>query len=126
MSDWSLSDGPNRPDWEPVRFIDFAGKRLDALKALRQRLSDIGLSHMTDKELAMHAILEYLFTRSTVRLDQARAEAIRLKTQSLPDPGRGRRRRIPGAQRDDMIVMVGLAWADFISHNFPLPPTPEA
>jgi hypothetical protein len=126
-SDWHISDGPDRPLWEPVRLVDFADERLEALKRLRERLRAMPHEVMDDSDLAMHAILEYLFARSTVRLDQAKAEAIRLATQRLPDPGAGKRRRLRPAQRDDVLVAVGHAWTLFIRHNFPLdPPRSEA
>jgi hypothetical protein len=120
LTDWTISGGPERPIWEPVRLIDFAGEREAALRKLRQRLNETPHDHLSDEDLAMHAILEYVFTRGTVRLDQARAETVRLATQRLPDPGAGKRRRLHAAQRDDLLVMVGHIWTVFISHNFPL------
>lgn len=122
MSDWHLSPGAERPMWEPVRFVDFAGERLEALRWLRQRLRESPLENLSDEELAMHAILEYMFSRGTVRLEDAKAEAIRLANARLPDPGSGRRRRLLARQRDDMLITVGVVWGRFTSHNFPLEP----
>lgn len=120
MSEWTISGGPNRPFWEPVRLVDFAGEREAALRRLRQRLNETPQEQLDDNDLAMHAILEILFTRGTVRLDQARPETLRLATQILPDPGRGRHKRLASSRRDDLLVTVGHVWTVFISHNFPL------
>lgn len=125
MSDWHLSPGAERPMWEPVRYVDFAGERLAALRRLRQTLRDTPPENLSDEDLAMHAILEYMFSRGTVRIEDAKAEALRLATARLPDPGSKRRRRLAPRQRDDMLITVGVVWGRFTSHNFPLEPPAE-
>lgn len=118
--DWRLSGGPERPLWEPVRLVDFADKRLEALSALRAKLREMPLADMTDENLVMHAILEQLFTNATVRVDYAKAASTRLATQALPKPPKGRRKRLTADRRADILVMVGRMWSIFITHNFPL------
>jgi hypothetical protein len=120
LSEWTISGGPERPFWEPVRLIDFADERGAALRRLRQQLNETPRDQLDDGDLTMHAILELIFARGTVRLDQVRSETLRLATQMLPDPGRGKRKRLPSSRRDDLIVAVGHVWTVFISHNFPL------
>lgn len=137
MSDWILSGGADRPIWEPVRFVDFAGERFQVLNRLQAALnlpnlpageSDKArleryrkhLAQLDDEDLALHAILESLFTNATVRLDVAKAETIRLATMRLPLPPGKKRRRLERARQDDILVIVGRMWTIFTSHNFPL------
>lgn len=136
--EWKLSGGADRPLWEPVRYIDFDGERLRVLTELRLALNlpllpegttetddekaeryRAHLAHMSDEDLALHAILEYLFVNATIRVDTAKIEAIRLATMRLPLPVKGGR-KLRAAQRDDMLIIVGRVWSMFIAHNFPL------
>ena len=126
MSDWQLSQGPHRPMWEPVRLVDFEGERLEALRGLLQWLEDAPREEWDDEDLGMYAILDYLFSNATVRLDIAVVHAQQIATANLPDPGPRRKRILQQARREQIIVAVGVAWGMFISPNFPLAPSPEA
>jgi len=123
--EWWLSNGPNRPQWEPVRLVDFDGERRLALDALRAELRGTPLPDLTDDQLAMHSILEVLFRDARVAIANAKAEAVRLATQQLPDPGTGRRKRLSAARRDDVLLAVGRIWEVFTAHNFPLSQPPD-
>jgi hypothetical protein len=121
-NEWNREHGPNRPVWEPVRLVDFDGERLEALKTLRDELRNEALSpEMNDHRLALHAILEILFTQATVSGPSGAAELTRLANSRLPEPQRrGARRRLTPGRRDELIVVAGQMWQVFTAHNFPL------
>jgi hypothetical protein len=120
-NEWHRHHGPNRPVWEPVRLIDFDDERLEALKALRDVLREEALSDgMTDSRLALHALLEILFTQATVTGPSGAAELTRLATTRLPKPPGSRKRILMPARRDELIIVAGQMWEVFTAHNFPL------
>jgi hypothetical protein len=93
-NEWRRDHGPHRPFWEPVRLVDFDGDRLEALRTLRAELrQEAETDEMKDERLALHAIIEILFTQTTVTGAAAGAELARLATLRLPQP-EGRRRRM--------------------------------
>lgn len=122
--DWLLSGGPHRPLSEPVRLADFEGERLAALRALWQKLSETR-DRWDDEDLAMFAILDYLFKITTITSSAAAVYAQKVAFESLPKPEKGRR-VLPRERRDAIIVTVGAMWEHFTAPNFPLPDPPEA
>jgi hypothetical protein len=120
-NEWKRQHGPNRPFWEPVRLVDFDGERLKALEKLRSDLiEEAATTEMSDERLALHSILEILFTQATVTGSAGIAETTRRATARLPQPtGRGRR-RLTQQRREHLIGVVGQIWEVFTSHNFPL------
>lgn len=121
-NEWKREHGPNRPFWEPVRLVDFDGERLKALEKLRQELIvEAESSDMPDERLALHCILELLFTQATVTGSAGVAETTRRATARLPQPtGRGKR-RLTQQRREHLIGVVGQMWEIFTAYNFPLP-----
>jgi hypothetical protein len=126
-NEWRRYHGPHRPFWEPVRLVDFDGERKEALRALRDELiREAAGDKITDERLALHAILERLFTQATVTGSEAIYELARRATLRLPPPEkRNRRRRLTNDRRDHLIAVVGQMWEVFTAPNFPLSPDTE-
>ncbi len=118
--EWILSQGPNRPIWEPVRLADFADERLEALHALRMQLHKEVEGDIKDDRLALYAIIETLMRQTVVTADQGKAMTIVLATQRLPQPEGNGRKKLKARRRDDLILVVGQMWEVFTAHNFPL------
>ena len=131
MSDgWKISQGADRPAWEPVRINDWRneesqGNRKAALDAMYAKLQTIPIVDLSAGDLALLAILTYLYENGTVTVFDAKAVATRLASEQMRRRT-GRKGSIRGAARDNILIEVGGAFKRFTAHNFPLNEQPTS